>query len=45
MSFVIVEKKNDEVLDKSDLIEPIKFNAVLRNVEHKVETKLGIKKK
>ena len=45
MSLVIVEKKNDEVLDESDLIEPIRFNAVLRNVENKVETTLGIKKK
>ena len=44
MSFVIVEKKNEEVLDESDLIEPIKFNAVLRNVENKVETMLGKRK-
>ena len=40
MSFVVVEKKNEEMLDESDLIEPIRFNAVLRNVEHKVETML-----
>ena len=36
MMFVIVEKKNEEILDESDLIEPIRFNAVLRNVEAKV---------
>ena len=38
MSLVIVEKKNEEMIDGSDLIEPIRFNSVLRNVEHKVES-------
>ena len=37
MMLVIVEKKNEEMMDESDLIEPIKFNSVLRNVEAKVE--------
>ena len=37
MMFVIVEKKNEEMMNESDLIEPIKFNSVLRNVEAKVE--------
>ncbi|MBQ3432104.1 MAG: O-antigen ligase family protein, partial [Clostridia bacterium] len=43
MMFVVVEKKNEEVLDTSDLIEPIRFNSVLRNVEAKVER--GLKKR
>lgn len=38
MSFIIVEKNNEEMIDGSDLIEPIRFNSVLRNVEHKVES-------
>ena len=42
MMFVIVEKKNEELLNDSDLIEPIKFNSVLRNVEAKVEKTLKI---
>ncbi len=40
MMFVIVEKKNEEMLDTSDLIELIRFNSVLRNVEAKVEKTL-----
>lgn len=36
MLLVIVEKKNEEILDESDLIEPIRFNSVLRNLEGKV---------
>jgi len=36
MMFVVVEKKNEEMTDTSDLIEPIRFNEVLRNVEGKV---------
>lgn len=36
MMMVIVEKKNEEISDTSDLIEPIRFNSVLRNVEGKV---------
>ena len=37
LMFVIVEKKNEEILDTSDLIEPIRFNAVLRNVVAKAD--------
>ena len=40
MMFVIVEKKNEEMLDTSDLIELIRFNSVLRNIEAKVERTL-----
>ena len=38
MMLVIVEKKNEEVLDTSDLIEPIRINTLLRNVTAKVMT-------
>lgn len=41
MFFVIVEKKNDEVSNGSDLIEPIKFNAVFKNLERKIERKIA----
>ncbi|MBR2591111.1 MAG: O-antigen ligase family protein [Clostridia bacterium] len=40
MLLVIVEKKNEELLDESDLIEPIRFNKVLRNMEAIVEKKI-----
>lgn len=42
--FVIIEKKNEEMLDETDLIEPIRFNSVLKNVEKKVLSSFKNKK-
>jgi hypothetical protein len=33
---VIVEKKNEELLNESDLIEPIRLNAVVRTVKKRI---------
>ena len=40
MMFVIVDKKNEEMLNESDLIEPIRFNSIVNNVKAKLSKSL-----